>query len=695
MPPVTKYHFSWQNPFLRASIYPFRNEKLRDFLLIYYECDLWKKSKNQPPDPVRAEEIQHEYERLESIIAQAKLDIQHAQAALTVLDARYRQVLQSEPARLLQRQKNMLVSRRQEIEARMLPFERQVDWYQRFAPEHPYLQKWEFELSRLAAPMQEVLDALSRVEQQIENLLADYLTEQRKLQNQVKKAQEIIAQESGYLKQLPTLGPSGQVSSRILVQWDVAQFRRELELLEHDELVSKVVELFDAQKERFPIWLQYMVLHFSGMRYRSAHGSWADVKDLLEMLQIERLREENRASSEDEITAACSQALELLNQERMRTTDRAQVEWIDHQMMDLMSLNRRAALLKFNTRREIERIHGLSQEAALQMLKDIHAADPFPDWVWAEIVSRTELRLEVQDENWEDLTEAQRQAKWRQENSRWRSIMNIWQNKDITGWRKQHWLTLSLIVSRAVCNEIAEHIQHLRGVKPAAGLTAKPTWYLNLMRKSPESAFLRRAASAQDFLPGTSILFLGWTDRKPNPWQIALRLPGIDLLPEEMRPVKSVRKTIVKRKGSSGSTSDTWTYHASGNEFYRTMRPFIRTQVPLPESKLKSLKKQGKSDQEIRAMRKEKLVRGEQITEWLRWTHEATVVEVVELTSGTFVLTFETGKIGVNLRPIGRLLNSWDILVGYTPAGSIPGARLVGMLDRKKILARIQEGNNG
>ncbi len=686
MGPQQKYHFAWQNPFLRATIYPFRNEKLRDFLATYYEVDLWRQYRSQSPDAEKVAQVRQAYAQINDLLAEAKLELQHAQAAMKVLEAQHRKLLTSEPVRLLQRQKDLLLQKRKDLEARMLPFERQVDWYQRFAPEHPYLQKWEYELSKLATPMQEILDALNLVEQQLEAQLADYRAVQRSLESTVTRALETIARETIRLQQLPPLGPSGEVTNRVWVQWEVARYRRELEALEHDALVQRVVDFFDAQKDRFPTWLKYMVLHFSGMRYRSAHGSWADAKDLLEMLAIERLRQENQSASEAQIAIACMQALEQLEKEKAVTTDREQIAWIDHQMMGLMSPNRRAALLRFESNREIAKIQALSQEAALEAIKEIHAHTPFPDWVWAEIVSRTELRLEVQETAWEDLNDEQRQAKWLKENSRWRAIMNAWQNKDITGWRKQHWLTLSLIVTRAVCNEIAEHIQHLRGVKPAAGLTAKPTWYMNMMRKMPGQAYLRRPMSAEDFLPGASILFLGWTSQRPNPWQIALRLPGIELLPEAMRPVKSVRKSIAMRKSSSGAATDEWTYRESGNEFVRTMRPYVRTMAPLPESKVKQLKKKGKSDQEIRALGREKLVRGDTITEWLRWTHEATVIEVVELSSGAYVLTFETGKIGLNLRPLARLINAWDVWVGYVPASPIPKEKLAGMLSRKKIL---------
>jgi DNA-binding CsgD family transcriptional regulator len=51
-----------------------------------------------------------------------------------------------------------------------------------------------------------------------------------------------------------------------------------------------------------------------------------------------------------------------------------------------------------------------------------------------------------------------------------------------------------------------------------------------------------------------------------------------------------------------------------------------------------------------------------------------------------YVLTFETGQIGVNLRPLGRMVNHWDIYVGYVPPAPTDPARLDEMLDRQSIV---------
>jgi DNA-binding CsgD family transcriptional regulator len=82
---------------------------------------------------------------------------------------------------------------------------------------------------------------------------------------------------------------------------------------------------------------------------------------------------------------------------------------------------------------------------------------------------------------------------------------------------------------------------------------------------------------------------------------------------------------------------------------------------------------------------KVKTVKGPVIKEWLRWTHEATVVGVEDMADGSYVLTFETGQIGINLRPLSQILNRWDIFVGYVPPAETDPATLDDMLDRERI----------
>jgi len=287
----------------------------------------------------------------------------------------------------------------------------------------------------------------------------------------------------------------------------------------------------------------------------------------------------------------------------------------------------------------------------------------FPDWVWREIVSRTELRLEVKDMNWETQLASDAQERWKADNARWRSILAAWENKDVTAWRAKHAATLGLIVTRAVCNEIAEHIQHLRGLIPGGGLTAKPEWYLRNQSSQPGKAYFKRPQTTTDLKEGASILFLGWVTAQPNAWQIAKPLTAVDILPASSREKSVNRRGIAKGKG------DTWNYRVEGGTYIRTAQPYVTQTVTQPGG---------------RVITKE--VRGPEIKEWLRWTHEATIVEVADMADGTFVVTFETGQIGIILRPLGQIINKWDVCVGYMPPNPVPPPALASMLDLKRIL---------
>ena len=70
------------------------------------------------------------------------------------------------------------------------------------------------------------------------------------------------------------------------MRWKVQEFAKSLEGLDQYQLLAGYFASALKQTKRFPYWLQYMVVHFSGMRYASAHGSWADPKDLLIDLRL-------------------------------------------------------------------------------------------------------------------------------------------------------------------------------------------------------------------------------------------------------------------------------------------------------------------------------------------------------------------------------------------------------------------------
>lgn len=290
------------------------------------------------------------------------------------------------------------------------------------------------------------------------------------------------------------------------------KYGQKLMQLDHDQLLAKVLEKFDQSPGDYPKWLQYMVVHFSGMRYQSAHGSWADPRELLISLKTEELSNNNRHTSKEQLDHEIGEALKTLEKRKGDLQTRkqsekepAKISSINNEMRAIdrqtellnNTYTRQRALLDFKIDAAVAEINSLSEAQILASLKAMKGQ--FPEWVWKEIVSRTPLRLEVTELDWETLTPEQMRQRWVWENQRWRAIMEAWENKDITAWRAQHQRTLSLIVSRAVCNEIAEHIQHLRGLFPVGGLTAKPVWYLNTQKANPGKAYFRRPVNASTF----------------------------------------------------------------------------------------------------------------------------------------------------------------------------------------------------
>ncbi|MFN2153535.1 MAG: hypothetical protein ACK2T5_18175, partial [Anaerolineales bacterium] len=52
---ITEKFFQWQNPILCKSIYPMREEKLRDFLVFFNEIDLWAAYKDKHVSDLKSE----------------------------------------------------------------------------------------------------------------------------------------------------------------------------------------------------------------------------------------------------------------------------------------------------------------------------------------------------------------------------------------------------------------------------------------------------------------------------------------------------------------------------------------------------------------------------------------------------------------------------------------------------------------
>jgi hypothetical protein len=90
-------------------------------------------------------------------------------------------------------------------------------------------------------------------------------------------------------------------------------------------------------------------------------------------------------------------------------------------------------------------------------------------------------------------------------------------------------------------------------------------------------------------------------------------------------------------------------------------------------------------------------------TQWLRWIHEATVIEVVDIADGTYVYTFETSLPedfrGTSCLGVFRNTLNWNLSDGtedaynrsftaYAPEGEAPTENMKTMLDWNRILVK-------
>ncbi len=445
---------------------------------------------------------------------------------------------------------------------------------------------------------------------------------------------------------------------RLTIKDDILPFLAEkyyadLLKLKHDQLLYEVFQRFWKEPDRFPLWLQYMVVHFSGMRYASAHGSWADPRDLLLNLRTAEIQDTIEHELADIKTrglldASCQQrlsiyepllqpmdaaaALSLPADARAAAQDsrfiRRFQQYYKNQLSSPIESKRSRAYLDLRIDEEGCEILAMDGKDVLEELTDLHKERNFPPWMWKEIVKLTDLRLtEVDSKEWETLTadeQAERLYSKDKQMAVYREIMNEWKSRNLTGWRQEHDRSNRLVVTRAVCNEVAEHIQHLRGHVSAAGLTQKPLWYKGAEDryfeakdkeeklpagedgKSGTRPYFVRAKDRGDkhhtFEVGASILWLRFVNDSPNEWRIA-------------RPMATREGDELVDAAYRGRRSE------SGSWVYTMGEPTSRMR--------QKLDKKGKSQ-------------GPKETQYLRWMHEATVATVADTAEGKVVLTFET-----------------------------------------------------
>jgi hypothetical protein len=471
--------------------------------------------------------------------------------------------------------------------------------------------------------------------------------------------------EARFITKYPADKP---ITIRNIAYWKIEEYTKSIATKNQYELLDIINQRFRREPKRFPPWLQYMIIHFSGMRYSSAHGSWADPKDLVVRLRVQTIEEEIRALDDATVAELCKEKVAAYEAPAGDSTPKlasAQEKvWRDQIGWHLPNLKtggpktRRKGLMDLTKAEDAYEIMSKSTEEILETLLSMKAT--FPGWAWKEIVRFTPLRVtEVSDLDWETLTPQEMEERNAESSRGLRAVMNAWEKQHIGAWREEHGRTQELIVTRLVCNETAEHCQHLRGHLPPGGLAARPKWYIDAEGRLP-GAYYVRPTSEKDYTQGASILwlrFVSFSSSNPSEWQIAKQVQTkqkVGLLPAEFL-----------KRGKAGG----WAYN------FGAVTTRSRTTITSDNQKVVE-------------------------SQWLRWIHEATVAEVAETADGMMVLTFETALPGGDkaTSAVGLFKNSlkWHLsdgtedqynrsFVGYIPEGQVPIESLKTMLDGNKI----------
>ena len=111
--------------------------------------------------------------------------------------------------------------------------------------------------------------------------------------------------EAEFLVKYP---PEQQVTIRDIAYSKVEEYTKSIAKKNQYELLDMINQRFKKEPKRYPPWLQYMVVHFSGMRYASAHGSWADPRDLMIRLRASKnVERELKPLDDAEIEKRCKE----------------------------------------------------------------------------------------------------------------------------------------------------------------------------------------------------------------------------------------------------------------------------------------------------------------------------------------------------------------------------------------------------
>jgi hypothetical protein len=684
---ATTYNFQWQNPILLKDIYPMRLQKLRDFLLFYKEADLWAEYRNKSisalaPD-VKAYEAGMDAARTAELKQYADLKKHFLTKDVRGLFAKYTP-FEEEALALIQKNHDIFIAtwpkdirgERVFVQSRIESFKTQlgflrdrIRYLQRqlegMLPEHPNRPKVEAEYKRKtesAMPM--VLEEMEKLRQF--DATYDKLERPKLEWYKLSKADPNFKNPEEQF--LLNYGPKVAVTVHDIVRLKLEQYKKTFENKDQYQLLRDIRARFEKEPKRFPLWLQYMIVHFSGMRYKSAHGSWADPKDLLVRLRLDEVKKSQATLSDADVAAQCTQKIaqyEGNDLNKPALAKAAEKAWKDKVAMHMRGVKasgpktRRAGLAALAEEEARYEFLTMTTDQALAKLEAMKSK--LPAWAWKWIVILTSLRVNhVTAAGWETFTPAEDKLRFADPLY---PLFSKWASDNIGMWRPEHGRTQEVIITRAVCNETAEHVQHIRGHLPPGGLTDNAARYGRLAAEKARGAYFIHPTEAGDYTQGASIFWLRYVNSQPSVWQIPKLTAGVGLAPTGVKGGKNA--------APASSASAPWIYQGGG--LTRSRRRLDAQKKPVTQN------------------------------QWLRWIHEATVIEVVDTADGTYVYTFETSLpddfAGTSCLGVFRNTLRWNLddgpednynrsFVGYAPEGEVPFLNLKPLMDWNKIIRR-------
>jgi len=384
------------------------------------------------------------------------------------------------------------------------------------------------------------------------------------------------------------------------------------------------------------------------------------------------VRKAQVALSDADVATKCAEKIaqyEGNNPNKPALAKAAEKAWKDKAAMHMQGVRasgprtRRAGLAALTEEEARYEFLTMTTDQALAKLEAMKSK--LPAWAWKWIVMLTSLRVNhVTSAGWETFTPAE--DKIRFADTALYPLFSKWASDNIGMWRPEHGRTQEIIVTRAVCNETAEHVQHIRGHLPPGGLTDNAARYVKLAAEKAGGAYFIHPTEAKHYTQGASVFWLRYVNSQPSVWQVPK--PTQDANGVGLAPGRAQAKGGGK---NAAPVAAPWVYQGGG---------FTRSRTAVDAQKKKVTQSQ-----------------------WLRWIHEATVIEVVDTADGTYVYTFETSLPddfrGTSCLGVFRNSLRWNLddgaednynrsFVGYAPEGQVPLLNIKPLMDWNRIILK-------